>query len=82
MCASHESEYSPVAMWPGLESQTRERAAPAQGFVAEAAPAAAARLTVDDIGALAMLDSIVAQERAPERRYSLPFRAPHTTESV
>lgn len=36
-------------------------------------------LSVDDIGALTMLDQILAQERALQQRYNLPFRAPLQT---
>lgn len=37
---------------------------------------------LDDMDALFMLDDILAQERAIEQRYNLPFRAPHQTAAV
>ncbi|NTU80674.1 MAG: helix-turn-helix domain-containing protein [Chloroflexales bacterium] len=39
-------------------------------------------LSVDDIGALTMLDQVLAQERALEQRYNLPFRAPQQTAAL
>ncbi|NTU84537.1 MAG: helix-turn-helix domain-containing protein, partial [Chloroflexales bacterium] len=39
-------------------------------------------LSVDDIGALNMLDQVLAQERALEQRYNLPFRAPLQTAAL
>jgi hypothetical protein len=36
-------------------------------------------LNIDDMGPLFMLDQILAQERALEQRYNLPFRAPLQT---
>jgi hypothetical protein len=39
-------------------------------------------LSADDIGALRMLDQILAQERALQQRYSLPFRAPQQTAAL
>lgn len=38
-------------------------------------------LSVDDISAFTMIDQVLAQEQALERRYNLPFRAPLSTEA-
>ena len=49
-----------------------------QGWTAPQGPrrSSASRLTRGDLAALAGLDRLLAQERAVEQRYDLPFRAP------